>query len=168
MATFTDFITYWENIAKNHKSIKHTSSDMHFCRLELEEVLSGLKSELNYPALIVETYDWRMQDLSSDNVLKQRTCGVMVLDRCDDRGNFSDDVTTLSTIESIIDDILTLIRHHRDEMEHNVVMEFDMNTIDVVPVIGTFDNLYGFRIVFDMKSGFNPDIDTTKWITTNF
>ena len=41
-AKFTDLISYFENLARRHKSIAHTDSEKHFFRMELDEVLGGI------------------------------------------------------------------------------------------------------------------------------
>ncbi|NQU53584.1 MAG: hypothetical protein HQ522_13705, partial [Bacteroidetes bacterium] len=57
MAKFSDLITYFENLARKHKSILHTDTDKHFFRMEIDEVLAGInRTDVAYPMLILEGY----------------------------------------------------------------------------------------------------------------
>ena len=72
---FSDLIQYFRTLATQHVDIGHSTTDKHFYRFELDEVLTGLK-KVNYPALILEGYRYSLTDKQSDNVLKERSGSV--------------------------------------------------------------------------------------------
>ena len=58
MSSFiSDYIAYFKNLAEKHVDIAHTSDEKHFFRMESTEILNGLTSEINWPAMVLEAYD---------------------------------------------------------------------------------------------------------------
>ena len=42
-AKFADLVSYFENLATNHKALNHGKDEKHFFRYELEEMLTGMR-----------------------------------------------------------------------------------------------------------------------------
>jgi hypothetical protein len=168
MSSFSEFVTYFENIARNHVAIGHRDTEKHFARMEMEEVIGGVKHSMHFPLMVVETYDWQLFDADSDNVMKQRTCAIMLLNKAKDKGSFNEVVKVMSDLEVVMDDIAKLMQYHKGEFDHEVVRSIDLNTVDVVPVLDGLDGSYGFRMVFMLKSGFGEGMDSSRWESVDF
>ncbi len=168
MATFTEYVQYFENIAKNHKSIRHSQGNKHFFKIELEELMTGLRSSINYPALVIEGYDFRYQDAASDNVLKTRHCAFDILLKPKNTGDFEEIYSLYAEAEAIADDIVNLMSFHKRWRTHSIVAEIDLNSIEALPINGFVENAVGYRVSFEMQSGHNTDVELTKWININF
>lgn len=168
MSTFADYVTYFENIAKNHVSIRHDLTNKHFARFELEEALSGMKARVRFPAILLESYEYTMEDLLSDNPMKLRTGAIMVLDKPKRQGDYDENITIMDTAEQIMDDIIRLIYFHKSEFDHELARDIDLNTCEVLPITNGPDGSYGFRLSFQIKSGDDMTLDTDKWVTTEF
>ncbi|MFA6128787.1 MAG: hypothetical protein WC699_15920 [Bacteroidales bacterium] len=85
-AKFADLVTYMESLATHHKGILNRDDEKHFFRFELEEMLTGMKSNMNYPALVMEGYDFNFVDENSDNLQKRVSCAFMLLGKVSDKG----------------------------------------------------------------------------------
>jgi len=169
MATLNDFNTFFKNIAINHVSIRHTEQEKHFCSMEAEEVLSGMKQGVHFRLLVLETYEFGFSDKDSDNVSKNRICGLMLLDLPKNKEDFTERTALMSDIEETVDEILRMMVKKRNHPYNNPVLkDFDINTVNVIPLMNGPDGSCGFRIVFDSKGWFHPAVDDSKWISTDF
>jgi len=168
MASYTEYIGYFEDIATNHRAIRHSRSNKHFFRIDLEELIAGLKTKISYPCLVLESYDWRMTDHVSDNILKERNCAFMILMRPKNAGDYDEVSDLFNQAEVIVDDILALMWYHKHNKIHDIIADIDMNTIEVLPVNGFIENAVGYRVSFQTITGHNIALDENKWITTDF
>ena len=55
MIKFTEYTAYFESIARD--LVGHTENEKHFFRKGLEEFLNGLKTNVNYPAMLLDKFD---------------------------------------------------------------------------------------------------------------
>ena len=169
MATLNEFTTFFENIARNLKSIGHTDAEKHFCRMEFEEVIGGMQSGAHFRLLVMETYEFGFTDKDSDNIIKNRICGLILLDIPKNKDDFTERALLMSGMEADVDEILKMmLKLKGDPFNHPVLMDFDISTVNVLPMMNGPDGSCGFRIVFDSKGRFSPAVDETKWISTNF
>jgi hypothetical protein len=160
---FLELVAYFENLASQHTGIKHTDSSKHFFRFELEEFLTGMRSQINYPAFILEGYDFQFVDNGSDNVHKAINCAFMVIDKVEDSGDFDAIHQVWDRLEEICDEII--IRILDDKRQRNVDVLSYFNILDVSGAPLTDMNLihYGFRYEFKLSWPLVNDIDTGKW-----
>lgn len=168
MVTLTEYIAYFENIAKNHKAIKHSNTQKHFFKIDLEELISGLKTAIVYPALVLEGYDFSFIDNVSDNILKQRTCAFSILLKPKNTGDFKEIYSLYDIAEGIVNDIINLMWDHKRQRGHTIVADFDLNSIEVLPISGIVENAVGYRVSFNMETGHDPEVTENNWITTDF
>jgi len=161
---FTDIVKYFEGIARKNKQILHSDTEKHFFRLELDELLVGLKSVVNYPALNLEAYDYDLLDANSDNVIKQRHLAFSVFDHLENTDDFDRMHEIWDQCENICDDIISKIKNDKRDITIGVVKDFDLNTVKGRPFSNEIDNIFGIRVMLDMGSGINIDYDATKWV----
>ncbi|PKP20079.1 MAG: hypothetical protein CVU04_04710, partial [Bacteroidetes bacterium HGW-Bacteroidetes-20] len=57
-----DFQNYMKNLAVQNKDLNHRSTEKHFFRKELEEFYLGFRSDVNFPALILESAEIAFTD----------------------------------------------------------------------------------------------------------
>ncbi len=162
------FITLFEFIATNHKQINHSSKEKHFFRLEVEEVLTGLGDSVNYPYLAMENYEYGFTDSLSDNVLKNRQCAFMVLDHIISADDSDAIHQAFDKCESIVDDILNLLQQFANSRQHPVVKDFDINSVEVVPIYNQADQAYGMRAMFKTVNNYKSSVDISKWKTIDY
>lgn len=159
---FSAVVQYFETLARQHTDIAHTDKHKAFFRLELDEVVEGLRNNINFPCIILEGYDLNFRDNKSDNLIKQRGSAFIVVDKVA-RGDFDAIHQAYDRMEEIGDEILARLRHDKANRQ-SPVRDFDLNNVDGSLVGWPIDsNLYGIRYTFTIDSAFPNDINSEKW-----
>ena len=163
---FSDLIQYFRTLATQHIDIGHTTTDKHFYRFELEEVLTGLK-KVNYPALILEGYRYSLTDKQSDNVLKERSGAFMLLGHLNDIGDYDAMHQLWDNLEMICDDIIIRIKSDKRNPESKAIRDFDLGSVNVALIANENDKNYGIRCTFTISSPLPTDVNPEKWNFTS-
>lgn len=163
-AKFADLVTYFETIAAEHIELRHTAAKKHFYRFELDEVLTALCRDINYPALILEAYDFNFSDSHSDNIMKQRNGAFMIIDKISDSGNYTKIHELWDKIELIGDDILIRMRADKASRLEPAVRDFDISESHGQPLQVEELGQYGMRFTFSLKCPVNNEVDGTRWL----
>jgi hypothetical protein len=162
-AKFSDLISYFEKLAAEHVSIKHTASDKHFYRFELDEVLTGMCANLKYPALILEGYDFQYQESNSDNIRKRRSGAFILIDKASDRKDFNRIHDIWDFMEEIGNDILIRMRTDKESHAEPVMSDFAIEECEGVPLSITELGQHGIRFTFSIISPVSNEVDKDKW-----
>lgn len=165
---FSDFCTLFENIAINHADIQHSSLNTHFIKMNIEDVLLQAQLKLESPALVLEGYDWRLEDAVSDNCLKHRILAFCVLVQCLDMNDSAKVYAAQDDAEEIADEILALLWKFKRARTHETVKDMDLNAVDCIQINNKLAGWVGVRVLIDISSGMPLEIDTDKWIDTDF
>jgi hypothetical protein len=163
-AKFADLVTYFEKLAASHIDIKHTKAKKHFYRFELDEVITALCKDINYPALILEAYDFKFDDSRSDNIMKERSGAFILIDRVSDSGNYGKIHEVWDHMEEIGDDILIKIRTDKASRQEPAVRDFNIGECYGQPFSVSELGQYGMRFTFVLKSPVNNESDKSKWL----
>jgi len=161
---FSEIIAYFEDIAKRHIAIKHSDSEKHFFRLELDEFYTGLRDDVNYPALVLEGYDYDFTDPKSDNVLKNRNGAFMLIDHCSEDDDFDRMHEIWDALEEIGDDILIKILADKRDRTVTTVRDFDLNNVEATLIANDVDQNYGIRFSFRISTHKSNDVNLAKWV----
>jgi len=162
MSTYKDLQAYFENLARNHSAIVHTDNESHFFNSDVNEILSGLKSTVNFPCVLMADYDYSFTDNDSDNHQKRRSIALVFLDHCSDADDFETIGNIYSEMESIADDWINRIYDDKTERRHPFLKDFEMNEINAVQ-FSTVDNNFGIWLPITATSLHDISIDTKKW-----
>jgi len=161
---YSELEQYFESLATNHKSINHTPTSKHFFRIDAEEVLIKITTEVNYPFLSLERAEYTLNGPHSDNVGQIRTIGLMYVDKF-----VEDDYDRINAIydeaEIVARDIVNRLWYDlENRTEPSLLRGFNFNTVNVqhLPQHPT-DHTTGVRITFTLDSKYNRAIDLTKW-----
>lgn len=161
---FNQIVQYFETLASEHVELKHTDGEKHFYRFELDEVLTGMPGEINYPALILEGYRFDFSDRRSDNPMKRRSGAFILVSNISDPGDYDLIHNTWDELEVIADDILARIAADK-RLPSSPVRAFDLDSVEGTLVATEFGNLYGLRITFALSSPFPTNVNPSKWIS---
>lgn len=159
---FSEIISYFKTLAAQNVDIRHSKTEKHFYRLELDEVLTNLKN-INFPALILEGYRFGLSDKQSDNVLKNRTGAFILIDHLHDRYDFDGMHQIWDNMESICDEIIAKIKSDKRSCNVNAIRDFDLSSVEVGLIANETDQNYGIRCTYTIGSPVSTDIDTDKW-----
>jgi len=163
---FSDLIQYFRTLAAQHVDIGHSTTDKHFYRFELDEVLAGLK-KVNYPALILEGYRYSLTDKQSDNVLKERSGAFMLLGHLNDVGDYDAMHQLWDNLEMICDDIIVRIKSDKRNPAAKAIRDFDLGSVNVALIANENDKNYGIRCTFTITSPLPTDVNPEKWNFTS-
>lgn len=163
---FSDLIQYFSTLASQHVSIGHSTTEKHFYRFELDEVLTGLK-KVNYPALILEGYRYSLADKQSDNVMKERSGAFMLLGHLNDIGDFDAMHQLWDDLETICDDIIVRIKADKRNPTTKAIRDFDLGSVNVALIANENDKNYGVRCTFTISSPLSTDVNPQKWNYNN-
>lgn len=165
-AKFTDLISYFENLARRHKSIAHTDNEKHFFRMELDEVLGGInRTDVAFPLLILEGYSFDYTDNRSDNLMKHRRGAFMLIDHLSDRSDYDRMHQIWEEMEAIGDDILARIRADKRNPLTPAVRDFDFANVEAGLVMSELGNNVGIRFTYTLTAPQSTVVDETRWLT---
>lgn len=163
-ARFNEMVAYFENLARKHVSIKHSDFEKHFYRFELDEVLTGMCSDINYPAFILEAYNFNYSDSDSDNILKKREGAFILMDLVKDLKDYDKIHEVWDEMEAIGDDFLIKMREDKESGIVAVMNDFDIGSCQGIPFSVSKLGQHGIRISFNMDSDVNVNSDNSKWL----
>jgi hypothetical protein len=166
-AKFNELVAYFENLASQHMAIQHTDSEKHFFRFELEEMLTGMRSQINYPALVLEGYDFEFVDHDSDNLQKKVNCAFMLLDKVSDKGDYDKIHELWDRIEEIGDELIVRLLSDKRERKTPCLAYFHASTVTGTPITDMNLVHYGFRYSFELSWPVNNDINPEVWYDTD-
>jgi len=165
MSNFSDLITYFETLAKEHVSILHSETEKHFFRFEIDEVLAGLnRTDVCFPLLILEGYNFDFTDNRSDNVIKNRSGAFVLLNSIYDSSDYELVHEIWDELEEIGDDIIARIRADKESRMVPVVRNFSMESIKASLILNEIGNHAGIRYTFTISSPLNTEVNPDKWI----
>lgn len=151
------YISYFQTAAENHKQIKHSATEKHFFRLNIEELITGLRSEMNYPCLVLESHEGTLSDAKSDNVRDNLTGAFMILENVD-TGDFDDETTKLDKCQKIGFDIISKMWKDR---KIRYLSGFDPESVTYQKVDFKTNHASGYRFTFVINDlaaiQFNPN-----------
>ncbi len=157
MANYLNYIAYFRTLAEDY--LAHSELNKTFYRKGMDEFLSGLTTDGNYPAMLIENYDFRYSDNTADSILKPMTVGMTIFSHVGDTGDFQSIVIAMDTCEALVDKIYNRIRYDR-KMQHcpNFLRHTDINSFEVVPVQNSADGNYGWFVTFIISSVHNTKL----------
>jgi len=165
---FSDLIAYFENLARTHVEIQHSEHEKHFFRYELDEVLNGIqRSDVAYPMLILEGYNYDYTDNKSDNIIKNRTSAFILLNHCPDISDYNKVHEIWDNLETIADDILIKIKTDKRNPLTPVVRAFEFTSVESKLIANEIGNAIGIRVTFTVSSPVSSDVQANRWISGN-
>lgn len=166
MAKFSDLIKYFQGLAETHIDILHSEQEKHFFRFEIDEVLAGInRSDVNFPMLILEGYNFGYTDNKSDNLLKNRRGAFVLLDHISDPTDHNELHDVWEELEVIGDDILLKIKADKRNPNTPAVRDFDFASAEASLIMNEVGSTAGIRYTFTISGNMPNDPDPGKWIT---
>jgi hypothetical protein len=163
-AKFSDLVSYFEVIAGSHVELKHSAKEKHFFRFELDEVLTGMCSNIKYPALILEAYDFNYSESDSDNIRKNRSGAFILIDKVSDMKDYNKIHAVWDKMEEIGNDILIKMKTDKESKAVAVLRDFNINECNGTPLAVIQLGQYGIRFAFNLTSAVNNEINPDKWL----
>lgn len=156
MTNYTDYTAYFKQIAVD--LFNHSDQEKHFFSKGLEEFLNGLQGNVNYPALLLEKYDYKYNDNGADNVMKPRTIGFIVCDNNPDMEDYQRNDQIMDTCEELVDKIYNRIRKAISPPGNEFLQYAKLNNVQVSPVDNYADGNSGYFVTMEIESFHNTSL----------
>lgn len=154
--TIEDFHKY---VANAHVDIKS------FYRFDFSEIENGLTSPIaEFPVLMLEAPS---AELYSETLMvsnfNKRNVSFLVLDHAGERTDFDRQSEVLAITEGIALDIVSYFIKCYKENGHWLQGKFDINTVRIEKVGPIFDNMYGWNVLYEIRSQEKMCFVPEKW-----
>ncbi len=155
--TLKDYVSYWEAAANSNKILRHKRPEerIAFKRIDIEEVLAGIKADIKDIFLCLESPEVIPGDLKSDNIRAVFDGGLMVLHKADP-GNHDSKIDALDVSLSVCFQLMAKVKNDVMRYRLNKAHPFKLGDFDFARVrfnkVGpVFTSFYGYRITFSFN-----------------
>jgi hypothetical protein len=169
MIIISDYIGYFQHLAKRHKDI------MSFYIMDINEVLTSLRSDVRYPALILTSLTGEISGPNIDNNIDRFYGGFLILDHLDSPDDFSSEMIILGEMKQIGVDIISRMiydatkacRWKEGDVEfepYMVLKGFRPPSVKYEMIGPVFDNDFGYMFTFEITDSVDLDYDVSRWL----
>jgi hypothetical protein len=162
MPSYLDLKSYIEYLCVNHNDVRHRDDEPHFFMIGLDEILTRIRSSVNFPAVFLSDYDYSFADNKSDNVLKNRSFALVFIDHCQDADDYDSLAGIYDHMEKIADDFLNRMYNDKNDRRHSFLKDLDLNGINAVQFQAP-DNNFGVWIPVVAPSVHDISVDNDIW-----
>lgn len=182
--TLKTWFAYMEELAQGNQLLLHSPTNRHFARKSFEEMLAAKFNDLQYPAMLVDSYEAEGIDNKSNNLLVRRVVAFTIVKKYE-AGNYSERLDFETDCETIALQVLSRMYYDRlpntanGRMKSQVFAAVDLHAwrLDIVsdifsasmyaavrveiPVVNADDRLKFDPAAWDPDSTPPPSIPTT-------
>lgn len=163
MTDLVNYLRYFQQIANEHVDI----SD--FYVMDINEPLAALRSDIKYPALILNSLAGNLRVPNADNTLDNLNGGFLIIKHLDNIDDFVTEMDILSDMKQIGVDIISRMIYDKKRCEplaQKSIAGFDPNSVQYEMMGPVFDNDFGFMFSFKIISSISLGYDPNKWDTS--
>ena len=156
--THSDIVNLHETIANLHVDIKG------FYRFNFNEITSNLRSGVEAPVLLLESHSSELESLTKMvSNFNSRNISFVLLDFGGKQGEYDRQNEVLDSLENIVLDIISYLVRENKNTESWLFGMFDINTVKIEKVGPIFDNMFGWNVLYSLKSHESMQFDSRKW-----
>lgn len=149
MSTIVDLTTYMSGLASKHRLLHHQPKEKHFFRGEVQEFFMALRSEVNFPAMILEGCDVEFDGIA-DNSHKKRLGAFIIVDKYDQQDDYDTITERMGVCEEIGCDIVGRMLWDCDNGGDGCpIVSMDLEGIDGNYLQNEGQRYVGFRVSFE-------------------
>lgn len=154
--TSSQYYQYIESLARSHKMVRHSDTDKHFFRGELEEFYMDLRNKVKFPAVIAESWEITFQ-----NETKERETSFIIAVAYKESKNWGYIYAAIDLCERIGDEFLRRII--ADVLLLQDICG-DVELMSAIPMVDEQHLYAGVRYTIRMSCPFNPEPDEEEWL----
>ena len=156
--THSDIVSLHEVIANSHIEIKG------FYRFNFSEITSNLRSGVEAPVLLLESHSSELESLTKMvSNFNSRNISFLLLDFGGKQGDFDRQNEVLDSLENIALDIISYLVNENKNRSSWMFGMFDINSVKIEKVGPILDNMFGWNILYVLKSHESMEINPIKW-----
>lgn len=161
--TVSDYIDYFRTLAEEHYLLRHDpltetgggrAIDRHFGWYNSMDVLTGLRFAANWPALLVEVYEWEMRAATTYDLTAEYPGAFSVFVKADTNKPGDDMAATILAETIMMHMVHRLYQDHYGfdkERCNTPFQQLYLAGANIVHVGPVFDNCYGWRCEFRFR-----------------
>lgn len=156
----------YKQIQEFHQSVADAHVDIKdFYRVDFEELQGALRTNIKgFPVLMMEAPSVVLSSESQGvSTFGTREMSILVLTNVTDRENFQETENALDTTHRIALDIVSYFKKSAQQEDHILFGRFDINTVRLEKVGPIIDNLYGWNLLYEIKSFESMIFNPAKW-----
>jgi len=163
---FGDFDSYIENLCVKHKKILHSAKEPHYFRHGLDQILTGLTKDVNYPYVSREKSDYVYEDNGADSYTKNRSVALNFMHHTRDTTDDDEQQRLLDILETIIDDFISLMMVDKKDRKHAFLKYFDLNSVDCTNISSAMnpDRAFGYFVTFKITNWQDITVIEDNWV----
>lgn len=169
------YVDYFRSLAVSHHMLQHNplselkdtpEPDKRFYKWDADEVIGGLRTELSFPALIIELYENQLSGASEADIRQRPSGAFTVIDHAKER-NIPAQQAAYDKCEKIMMELLQQIwqdvygtPNRKQSLCAPPFKEFLFTNANINPTGLLFQSHYGWRVEFQFEFQNNPVIST--------
>ena len=168
----TNYINYFRGLAISHSQLLHNTASetgdapvgtKHFARFSADEVITGLRTKLSFPALMVENYEIKTH---GENMLAVRSSyfGAFSIFASANPEDYNEVEAAYDLAEKILYDVLAQMYqdHYGPDADacETPLKSIDFLKLMISPVGPVFNQEFGWRCEFEFNLNNTPLITT--------
>lgn len=160
MTDINSYVEYFRILAQEHKEIND------FYMMDINEPLDALRSNINYPALILTSLSGNFEASNLDNILDLINGGFLIIGHLDQIDDFSGEMQLVSKMKEIgIDIIARMLYDHMkyEPIALKAIPGFNINSVNYEILGPVFDNDFGIIFSLKFKDWLEVEHDSSKW-----
>ena len=162
-----EYIDYFRQIAVNNVFLQHNpASEMgsapaeskHFARWSADEVLTGLRTKMSFPALLVELYETDTEATDVNDVNGKYSGAFSILQSALMENYTSEEAAYVLAEKIMLDVLRTIWNDHYGEEADRCEAPFEYFSFDkmnITPVGPIYNNQFGYRVLFGFRMSDN-------------
>lgn len=169
MISFTDYESYFENIAKDFKPISHSSDTPRFALMDIDDILSSQRSELDftYPCMILENFEGEIQ-YKHNNMLDTPMGAFHIIQQVqrDDPAQKREVINKCKEYGLRIIARMQLERkalYSGDPEANKILLYFQMDEVRYQKVSNIFSGCHGWRFEFNLGKESAMPFSPSDW-----
>ena len=137
------FAEYIQQLAEEHKKIKHSDKECHFSDLNDDAQNGYAHMRMHFPCVVLEESETTFSD-TGELFLKRTSNIILVLNHVRDAGDAEEVRKVFKDTEEIAIDFVK--RMHREKKTVARMTRFDINSVEMVRVYLQDAGLYGYAV----------------------
>lgn len=168
--TIAEYDTYFEDIAKRLKAVQHTDQQPRYANYHIEEVLTGLRADLDMRdyCLLQEDIEGKIVGKANENADNLQSGAVMIL-RHVALDDFKEERVVLDkALKLAIQVAAKMVKDKEISILTKDLPKFlrglDISMFSYQKVGPVFDRCFGYRLEFQYVDSTNLIMDPEEWI----
>ena len=161
---YSSLVQYFQQMAARHKQIAHSPLERHFFRINIDQLITGFRQEINFPAVMLELPEARLIGNSLDTLFLSRMVALTFLDKVD-IDDHEAELSCYDRMEQLGLDFISRIRREYQSTPDRFIAYFDFNDVRTYKVGPIHHSCFGMRFEFTIG---DPSLSVMHYNPSNW